>query len=67
MQFMNDYEEVVNVEGPNRKATEDGDDDIEQDAQSLGLDTSLPEIETVGKDAQIVAEELSDENKGSGM
>ena len=67
MQFMNDYEEVVNVEGPNRKATEDGDDDIEQDAQSLGLDTSLPEIETVRKETQIVAEEISDENKGSGM
>jgi hypothetical protein len=66
-QFLDEYEEVVNVEGPNSNATEDGEDDIEQDAQSMGLDSSLPEIETMGKDAPIVTDEQSDENKGSGM
>ena len=66
-QFLDEYEEVVNVEGPNSNATEDGEDDTEQDAQSMGLDSSLPEIETMGKDAPIVTEEQSDENKGSGM
>ena len=38
-QFLDEYEEVVNVEGPNSNATEDGEDDIEQDAQSMGLDS----------------------------
>ena len=66
-QFLDEYEEVVNVEGPNSNATEGGEDDTEQDAQSMGLDSSLPEIETMGKDAPIVTEEQSDENKGSGM
>ena len=56
-QFLDEYEEVVNVEGPNSNATEDGEDDIEQDARSMGFDSSLPEIETMGKDAPIVTEE----------
>ena len=57
----------MNEEGPNITANEDGDDDIEQDAQSLGLDTSLPEIETVEIETLGVAEEISDEDIGSGM
>ena len=57
----------MNEEGLNITATEDGDDENEQDAQSLGLDTSLPEIETVEIETVEVAEGISDEDIDSGM
>ena len=61
-QFIEECDEVVNEEGIDITVTEDGDDENEPDAQSLGLDTSLPEIETVE-----VAEGISDEVIDLGM
>ena len=57
----------MNEEGPNITANEDGDDDIEQDALSLSLDTSLPGIGTVEIETSVVTEEISDEEIGSNM
>ena len=66
-QYLNEYEETENVEGTTSNATEDGEEEIEHDAQSLGLNSSQPEIEPMGEDAPSVTEEQSDANRGSGM
>ena len=66
-QYLIEYEETENVEGTTSNTTEDGEDEIEHDAQSLGLNSSQPEIEPMGEDAPSVTEEQSDANRGSGM
>ena len=66
-QYRIDDEETGNVEGTNSNATEEGEEEIEYDAQSLGLNSSQNEIEQIEEDAPSVTEEQSGAKRGLGM
>ena len=66
-QYRIDNEETGDQEGTRRGSTEEGENEVEYDAQSLGLNSSPNEIEQIEEDAQSVTEEQRDAKRGLGM
>ena len=65
-QYLIDDEDTGDQEGTNRGSTEEGENEVEYDAQSLGLNSSH-EIEQIEEDTQSVTEEQRDAKRGFGM